>query len=182
MPILGVIASSRPTALGAYESIASSRLTSSSQSVVFSSIPSTYKHLQIRWAGAANDNYLYFTTNLGTSGKQARMTWYGGQFYNGFNGGGDPTYGTELHFGGIGGGNSAAGIIDILDYSSTTKKKTGYSRLVRPFAPDSQYSVNNMMWFACGDSTSAISSVTLQGTPTYPLETGTTVSLYGIKG
>ena len=184
MPILGTIASSTRQGLStsSYESIASSRLTSASAAVTFSSIPSTFKHLQIRWAGAANDNYMYLTTNLGTTGNQSRMSWYGGQFYLGIGGSGDATYGTELHFGGIGGGNSAAGIIDILDYSSTTKKKMGYSRLVRPFASDSQYSVNNMVYFNCGNSTSAINSVTFQGTPTYPLENGTTVSLYGIKG
>jgi hypothetical protein len=171
-----------PAASGSYESIASSRLTSTSAAITFSSIPQTFKHLQVRWAGACGDDYMYFTTNLGNTGNQSRMSWYGGQFLNGIGGAQDATRGVELHFGGIGVTNSAVGIIDILDYSSTAKKKMGYSRLVRPFAADSQYSVNNMVFFNCGNSTTAINSVTIQANPSYPLIVGTTVSLYGIKG
>jgi hypothetical protein len=166
----------------AYESIASTRLTSSSQSITFSSIPQTFKHLQIRWAGACGDDYMYFTTNNGNAGNQGRLSLYGGAYYTSVTGGQDATYGTEIHFGGIGSLYPAAGIIDIMDYTNNSKVKMGLSRLTRPYPPSNQYTVNNMVPFSCGTGTGAITSVTLQAKAAYPLIGGTTVSLYGIKG
>jgi hypothetical protein len=176
---------SEPSVL-AYESIASTRLSSPQAAVTFSSIPQGFKHLQVRWTGGCGDDYIYLTTNLGNSGGAGRITNYGNTWYNGggtVSGGQDATYGHELHFGGIGGANPAAGVIDILDYSSTTKGKIALSRLARTFYPDNQYSVNNITFFNLGNgATGAINSVTLQAKAAYPLVAGTTVSLYGIKG
>ena len=52
MPILGIMASAMSGNLfapsGAYDSIATTTLSSSASSITFSSIPATYTHLQIR--------------------------------------------------------------------------------------------------------------------------------------
>jgi hypothetical protein len=49
MPILGIIASSKLTVSNSYESIATTTVGSGgSATVTFSSIPATYKHLQVR--------------------------------------------------------------------------------------------------------------------------------------
>ena len=171
--------------VGSFESIASTRFTSNTAGVTFSSIPQNFKHLQIRWAGATvGGDYMYFTTNLGQSGSflQGRISNYGNSWYTNQGVQSDSTYGIELHFGGIDNNYPAAGVIDLMDYSSTTKAKIGLSRLTRSYS-DPQYSVNNIVNFNCGlTSTNAITSVTFQSKSAYPLCTGTTVSLYGIKG
>jgi hypothetical protein len=183
----GLGASAAPAAAsGAFESIASTRFTSNTAGVTFSSIPQTFSHLQIRWVGATvGGDYVYFTTNLGQSGSfsQGRISNYGNSWNTSQGVQSDATYGIELHFGGIDNNYPAAGVIDVMDYSSTTKVKIGLSRLTRPYTPDVQYSVNNIVNFNCGlTSTAAITSVTLQAKAAYPLCTGTTVSLYGRKG
>lgn len=48
MPILGIVASGADVAGTAFESIASATGTGSSGTITFSSIPSTYQHLQLR--------------------------------------------------------------------------------------------------------------------------------------
>jgi len=168
--------------VGVFESIQSTALGSNTSAVTFSSIPQTFTHLQLRWVtGTTTGDYIYFKTNLGTGGKTSRISNYGNTWYNNFNYAQDATYGVELHFGGIDNTYPAAGVIEIMDYSSTTKSKLAMSRLFRGFVT-SQYTVNNLMIWECGTSTSAINSVTLQANPSYPLTTGTVVSLYGIKG
>ncbi len=47
-PILGTIASSWKSEIGNYYSISSETLSSTSSTITFSSIPSTYKHLELR--------------------------------------------------------------------------------------------------------------------------------------
>jgi hypothetical protein len=168
-------------ALGAFEAIASTRLTSNQAAITFSSIPQNYKHLQIRWAGATSGgDYLYLRSNIMPT-KTSRIALLGTEFYNRANYDGDATYGSELWFGGIDVSEPAIGVIDILDYSSTTKIKQAKSLLVRPHSTgpyNSLISIINQF----GTSTVAIDSITFQAKASYPLCTGTTVSLYGIKG
>ena len=166
-----------------YESIASIILGSNTEAVTFSSIPQTFKHLQLRWfGGTVGGNYMFVRTNLGNGGTQGRITNYGLIYYNNSSVSQDATYGCELHQGGIDSTIPAAGVIDILEYSSTTKGKIGTSRCARPFTPDYQYTVNNYVYFTCGTSTAAVTSVTLSGNASYPLATYTEVALYGIRG
>lgn len=48
MPILGIMASSMQGAVGDYESIATTTLSTATASITFSGIPATYTHLQVR--------------------------------------------------------------------------------------------------------------------------------------
>ncbi len=166
----------------AYESIQTITTTGLTGSIDFTSIPQTYKHLQIRClsAGQTNTNVrMRFNNDSGTNysyhGIQAG-TGYGSSVY--------ANYGTsqtsimlfdqQL--------NSStyynATICDILDYSSTVKNKQSATQSgVQP------NSTNFFLYFESGlwRSNSAITQITI-----YPFSNsfyaGSTFALYGIKG
>ncbi len=168
-------------ALGSFDAIASTTLTSSQAAISFNSIPQDYKHLQIRWVGATvGGDYMYIKSNIFPT-KVSRMALLGTTIYNAANYDSDATYGTEIWFGGIDVSEPASGIIDILDYSNTTKVKQAKILLVRPHSTGPYNSLITLI-NQFGTSTSAINSITFQSKPSYPLCAGTTVSLYGIKG
>jgi hypothetical protein len=173
---------------GDFESIATAVGTGSSNTITFSSIPSTYKHLQVR--GFYRDTYtgldttfalfvhfngdtsdLYNAHRLQADGSTVTGTpdnrsgkfpiWYAG-------------YSTQT-FSTVGG----VMIMDIHDYTSTTKNKT-----VRTFSGVSDNNVGGngvALQTALYRSTNAISSITLVADGT-AFATNTVYSLYGIKG
>ena len=167
---------------GSYESIATSTPTSGS-SVTFSSIPSTYKHLQIRYSiitDAYSDIRLRFNGDT-ASNYPSHGLWGRGNGSVGAEGY-TATTSAMIYSNNIEGTTATypnVGIIDILDYASTTKNKT-----IRTFAgddnngntnPNSMVQLNSAAWL----STAAANSVTIiSGT----YAAGTTFSLYGIKG
>lgn len=114
-----------------YESIASVTVGSGgSASASFTSIPSTYKHLQLRWIGRASQANtglgVYMRINGNTGSNYARH-WLRG---NGSTASAaNATSATQIDIGGVSGANSPSGIfgvgiIDILDYTNTNKYKT----------------------------------------------------------
>jgi len=131
-PILGIIASSKLKATTSFESIATVSVGSGGQSTVsFTSIPSTYKHLQLRLiarggSGSSNDSYLNLTFNsIGSSVYAAHQLFGNGSSAqaNAF------SSQSVIYLNRIAGGStnsSTFGIIvmDILDYASTSKNKT----------------------------------------------------------
>lgn len=135
-PILGIFASANQgqyISTASFESIATVTVgAGGSSSISFSSIPSTYKHLQIRAIARdsntnTNINSLYITFN-GVGGSS-----YAWHRLEGF-GSGTPTAGSATSQGniwigpaatnGYTSGIFAAHIIDILDYQNTNKYKT----------------------------------------------------------
>jgi hypothetical protein len=124
-----------PTIATAYQSIATVTVGSGGQSTIsFTSIPSTFKHLQIRYiARSTNANsfagFIYANFNNDTTS---------GNYYarHRLNGRGDNLVYSDASAGSgaseisyVAGGNTAAngfssGIIDVIDYTSTTKNKT----------------------------------------------------------
>ena len=132
MPVLGIVASQISGHLfapsGAYDSIATTTLTTTAGSVTFSSIPATYTHLQIRYsAQGAGVTYgkITFNSDTGTNyythllegdGSTATSVAYAGSTFNGIVVGAAGFITTANIFNG--------GIIDILDYTSTNKNKT----------------------------------------------------------
>lgn len=179
MPILGVLASSVQKAVESFDSIATQTLASDSSSVTFSSIPSTYKDLHVRYV-AKNINSgitdVYLTFN-GDGGGNYSKSW----IFT-FDGAGPYESGndTGLSLGYTAGNDSSvygAGVIDIPDYAVTTKNKTC------TYLTGNEKSSGNTTTLVIGAgqwrSTSAISSLTLScGT----FATGSTFELYGIKG
>jgi hypothetical protein len=165
-----------PAAPTAYESIATVTSTGSSAILTFSSIPSTYKSLQIRGIYQGTGGFLmtlnnsaaatyatHYLNGNGTSATSGNATYSAG--YLNFTT--TPT-GTTNTF--------HASVIDILDYSSTVKNKT-----LRIFdGYDQNGSGNATLWSGLWGNTSAITSIELDSNGTWV--NGTTFALYGIKG
>ena len=174
-----------------FESIATASGTGSAATITFSSIPSTYKHLQIRFIakdtenlGSINNNTLTLTANSITSyyyhqllgnGTSASTAWSGGVNSNiSFNQSVPSSFSGQADL-------FCAGIIDILDYANTNKNKT-----IRAIVgtdgnnTSTQYKVQ----FNSGliNSTAAISSLTLGIGGGGNLTSTSRFALYGIKG
>ena len=187
MPVLGIIASQisghlfGPT--GAYDSIATTTLGSSQTTVTFSSIPSTYTHLQIRMltkSGHAGieDGYVRLNSDTGsnyswhiTTGNGSSTAAYSGT-----------SAGFMRGFRQVGNSSSAnvfsGSVIDILDYANTSKNKT-----IRSLSGyDNNGSGDMALYSGSWMSTTAVSTITLT------TETGSNFlqysqfALYGIKG
>ena len=176
--ILGILGSSGVVAGGNYESIATVTVGSGGTSFAeFTSIPSTYKHLQIRCSirGTAN-NYQLVRLNSDSANNYAYHYMYGtgsaigaGNVTSTSSMGFTDTTNTASIFNGL--------IIDILDYTSTTKNKTlrgfgGFDTNGAGFL-----SMNSGLWFKTPEAVT-----TVRFTP----DTGSyaeysSFALYGIK-
>lgn len=172
-------------AAGAFESIASTTLTSTTTSVTFSSIPSDYQHLQIRFIGRFNDtgigiDWTYLRLNGVTTSTYATHRLFGdGSSVTAAGNANYPFIGIPncIPFNGTTANTFGGVIIDIHDYASTNKNKT-----VRAFAgADLNGSGNIGLTSGFLNSTSAITSITLYGS-SVSWVAGSTFSLYGIKG
>ena len=181
-PLIGIIASSGVAAsTTAYESIATVNASGSSSVLTFSSIPSTYQHLQIR--GIARDgagSSITMTFNSDTSGNYARHRLTGNGSAAAASGSASTNFIPLLGAAGIGVASNtfAALIIDILDYANTSKYKT--ARALNGLDENGSGGVElaSGLW----QSTSAISTVTLTNGGANNFSTGTQFALYGIKG
>ena len=187
---LGIMDGAGGAAGGSFESIATAVGTGSSATITFSSIPSTYKHLQIR--GIYRDTRtvntidvpisIRFNSDSGGNYISHQLTGNGSAASGASSGTGDDKI--NIYNAGVTDGTSAgivgASIIDIIDYASTTKNKT-----VRGFAggdantasTDFKVSLSSGLWI----NTAAVTSITVFGTAAN-LSTSTVFSLYGIKG
>lgn len=166
---------------GAYELIATANGTGSSGTITFSSIPSTYKHLQIRGVskntGTSTDFRINFNSDTSTNHATHRLVGNGSTMSSGvFNGTTYLSYPSGLLAITTTANAHSGVILDILDYTSTTKNKT--VRLLGGYA-DSVSSVGlySGLWI----NTSAISSIDLKA-GTNNFSSTTRFSLYGIKG
>jgi hypothetical protein len=194
-PILGIIASSisgSKAVTNSYESIATVTVGAlGATSVGFTSIPATYKHLQLRITGRGNASSadrvsITVKVNSDTGSNYANHS---------LGGDGSSAFATQATSQGVGVNNYMAGIsaivgslgaanaygvsiVDILDYANTNKYKT-----FRSLAGQDQNSSSGRIVFVSGlwQSTSAITTLDLN------LESGlwnqySSVALYGIKG
>jgi hypothetical protein len=184
-PILGIFASAQQSAfvVGDYESIATVNGTGSSGTITFSSIPSTYQHLQLRvisrGTASANDAYFArFNSDTGGNYYQIHVLYGTGSAAGAFASG---TSATLIQLSDIVGSSStastyAAQVTDILDYSNTNKYKT--VRTLYGFDTNGAGTValSSGLWM----STSAISSIVLT-TSSGNFATNSSFALYGIK-
>jgi hypothetical protein len=184
MPILGIIASSIQNAIAnasSYESIATVS-GSGVSTITFSSIPATYKHLQLRimlllpdgsnvalrFNGDTGANYaLHYMMGNGNNTSASNST-SANQISNISMANNSTTY-------------PGVSIANIIDYASTTKYKT-----VRHFTgtEDNDTQGYQSIRLASGlwQSTSAVTSITLFNTSATNFGTNTSIALYGIKG
>jgi len=171
------ITGSGGASLSSYESIATATATGSQSALTFSSIPSTYKHLQIRGINrTAAGGGVNLTINSDTGANYAQHRLEGN--------------GTTASAAGFASQNNipvssnstaadtmAVSIMDILDYGSTSKYKT--FRVFRGFDANGSGSViiTSGLWM----NTNAITSITLTNASANNFDSTTTFALYGIK-
>ena len=174
-----------PVAPNSFESIATVSVGSGgSSSISFTSIPSTYQHLQLRYlCRDARSAYNDSPVDLIFNGSSA--TAYSKHFLQGYGSGvnaGAETSQTYMRLEGAGNNTQSsafgAGITDILDYTSTTKNKTVRQLFGVDKNGDGIVRLVSGLWYA---SPVAITSITL--TPfTSPFAQYSQFALYGIKG
>lgn len=190
-PILGIWAS-QGKVQGNFESIATVTVGSGGQSsITFNSIPSTYKHLQIR--GIARDNrastwidtlfiqcnsdttagnyYSHYLAGNGSSASSGAITGSGSPNAIGFGIGLTGAANVSTSFAPI--------IIDILDYSNTNKYKTFKTITGVEDNTNGSIRIYSGLWM----SASALDSLTLQGgNAGISFQQYSHFALYGIKG
>jgi hypothetical protein len=173
-------------AVGDYDSIATAVGTGSSGTITFSSIPSTYTHLQIRYiardARGVTADSLQIQFNGDTGSNYMRYHLLGGDGTTATSEAGT-TSNTFINFGNAAGASASAnmysaGVVDILDYSSTLKNKT--TRTLDGFDFNGSGQAN--LWSGLWMSTAAINSITIVGATGANFTTATQFALYGIKG
>jgi len=175
----GLIGSFATASTNSYESIATVSGTGSSGTITFSSIPSTYKHLQIRasYQASTTDNP-YMRVGGGSIDSGGNYSWHH-LFGNGAavnqNGNGSQSF---TYFGySQNSTNPNAGIIDILDYASTSKNKT--FRILA--GQDNNGGGEVALWSGSWqNSSTAIGTISLITAGTF--STDSRFALYGIKG
>lgn len=183
--LAGIIASSGGAAAGgSYESIATVTVgAGGTTNISFTSIPSTYQHLQIRWlarnssiSGANNYN---MTFNNDTSSVYAVHDLYG----NGTSAASQAAssraniWTTFVPGSGATANTFAAGVIDILDYANTNKYKTSRQLSGYDLNGSGEVRLTSGLW----QSTTAINRIDIGlSSPTYVQYSS--FALYGIKG
>jgi hypothetical protein len=182
---LGLLSQGGGAAAGDFELISTTLLTSSAASVAFTSIPATYKHLQIR-ATVRSDRALGIDTlTMRFNSDSSANYWTHGMYGNGsaasvlalganssiYAGRTTDSLNTASAF--------APNIIDILDYLSTNKNKT----IRCLFGADT---VGSYPWQGIHSgswgSTAAITAIDILPITGPNFVSGSRFSLYGIKG
>jgi hypothetical protein len=177
-----------PAASGDFESIASVLLTSNAAQINFTSIPNTYKHLQIRGMGrviAPSTGQTDGQIQVGSSNTIDTGSNYARQDFGGFSSTpfANSSTGTSNGFvwvlprDGEGAGEYYPFLIDILDYADTNKKK-----MIRSLTGGSFADANSIIYFASVlyNSTDAINCIRFSSNSQFTDKTE--VALFGIKG
>ena len=181
-PILGVTASSiLLSKQTSFQSIATATVDSGgASSITFSSIPSTYTHLQLRCLGMNNGNYwMQFQANGVTSSSNYtghRLQGDGSSITADYLG----VYSTSFMYGSLSPASSIGGnacIVDILDYTNTSKYKTFR------FLGGDDKNGGGYVGLISGLflSTSAISSLTIYLSSSASFQQYSQFALYGVK-
>jgi hypothetical protein len=187
MPILGIMASqiSGHLSTAAYDSIQTVTVGSGGQaSISFTSIPGTYKHLQIRAISRDNGVGVYntykVTYNGDTASNYSEHAVYGQNintvdYFGNATRTGMVVYATPSA---VAASIFGTQVIDILDYTNTNKYKTQ-----RSIGAVSENDNNNLITFMSGSwrSSSAITSITITANGT-TFQEYSHFALYGIKG
>ena len=163
----------------AYELIATAFGTGSSGTITFSSIPSTYKHLEIRYTAknTATNRLINLTFNGITNPYRLhRLSGNGSVVFSSESGTAPAIEMADFAASSTTTGAVSAGVINILDYASSSKITT-----IRALA--GQAGAENSTHLASGAlfNTTAITSLTFT-TGSGSFATTTRFSLYGIKG
>ena len=181
--------------MGSYFKIASTRLTGNQSSITLGSIPTTYKHLQLRLkvrgqsgepSGSGAVVFYFNSISSGTNYPRQNFYCWGTNFVTAFYNNTDQMT-VGLYMRGGGPANYSNGLVcEILDYASTSKYKLlrAYGGVAGDQASGAQNNSGaglGMGWLATNNPTSTqITSITI--TPDQSgFGAGTTFSIYGIK-
>jgi len=171
------ITGSGGASLSSFESISSASGTGSSGTITLSSIPSTFKHLQLRIAVFASAGSCVIRVNGDSGSNYARHVLRGNGSAASAFGVASTTEAASLFPGGISSTYADVAIIDILNYGSTSAYKTFRIFSGQDFNTSSGYlEMTSGLWM----STSAINSISVINA-SQNWTTDTRVSLYGIK-
>ena len=173
-----------PAASVSWESIAT--YTSTNPAVAFTSIPSTFKHLQLRWFARTNrpdpNGYLAWRINNDASTNYGQAYWYkeaGVSLQTGAGAGGTE-FGTNS-LGGTGAGLAwGSGEVTFFNYANTNMNKS-----ILMWSGDTRTNLTgDTGYHAFGyKSTGAISRIDfIAGYQVTALESGSIFALYGMKG
>ena len=189
MPILGIIASQNyPRSTTAYESIATTTVGGGgSSTITFSSIPSTFKHLQLRYiarsaqVGNASSLILRFNSDTGSNYYAYHEIFADGSTAAAY---ADSTA-TLSQVDQIPAANKTAsvfgvGVIDLLDYTSTSKNKT--IRFLDGWDSNGTGSVVFGSSLYKPSTIAAISTITITDAYAQNFVQYSQFALYGIKG
>jgi hypothetical protein len=185
MPILGVVASSISGRLSSFESIATATAGSGgTSSVSFTSIPSTFSHLQIRFIATTNDgnyNAALIRFNSDSGSNYAWRAMYGSASGVGSEAAYSDGAIRSISIGGTTQGSAfTLSIINILDYGSTSKNKSSRWITGQDSNGAGYGQQGTGLWM---NNTTAITSITIT-----PITGGSvfreysSFALYGIKG
>jgi hypothetical protein len=185
-PILGIMASQisghlAPPAVG-FVSISTTTVGSGGQaSITFSSIPQTFKHLQIRGTTPyqSSVNGVFARPNNDTGANYTFHQIYGNGSVAGVNASTGETWANISTSSGASGYNSVS-VTDILDYTNTNKYKTFRNLTGHDTngAGGNTISLRSALWM----STAAITSLVIQFDNSQNLAQYTSFALYGIQG
>lgn len=181
--IVGLLDAPIPASTNSYESIQTIPVTTTTADVTFTSIPSTYKHLQIRMfvqqnSATENNDILEFQFNGDTSANYRQHSIRG-------DGASALAADNTLSAGWVDrciprvGSSSFGGVImDILDYTSTSKNKTVRSLGGFDRNGGGIITLSSSLWFKTPE---AITSIKLKP-QSASWTANSTFALYGIKG
>ena len=175
---LGIFASANQSAgATSYESIATTTLNTTTATVTFSSIPSTYTHLQIRGIARTNRANSIDSLEFQINGNSPTK-------YHEIRGNGSTASGSSGNVanGIIPGSNAGSNVFgvfvaDILDYTNTNKNKT--IRTLCGYDDNGSGEIDFTSSF--NNSTSAVTSLTIAVGTQNSFVQYTTFALYGIK-
>jgi len=189
MPILGIMASSVLKVTNSYESIATVTIGSGgSATATFSSIPGTYKHLQIRSiarsANAALSEDIVAVFNSDTGSNYTNHLLVGNGSTAAAYSGTSQTYVKSVTY--AAGATASAnifggGIMDILDYTNTNKYTTTRALIgmdLNSASTTAQLQFFSALWL----NTSAITNITIKCATGANISEYSSFALYGIKG
>jgi len=175
-PFAGAIA-------GSYESIATTTVGSTSQTTVtFSSIPSTYKHLQVRFMAKGNFAANYYSTAMRFNSDSGSNYSYHALSGNGSSVSASGSYPQANVFFTVAGTNPTnifgIGVIDILDYANTNKYKTVRTLNGIDTNGDGVVRLESSVW----SNTAAITNISFTTAGYGDWLQYSSFALYGIKG
>jgi hypothetical protein len=188
MPILGVIASSRQTAVADTGAMFPLQVVTvgaaGASSVSFTNIPNTYSHLQIRWIARddfnsqASDANMRFNSDSGSN-----YSWHqligDGSSAQAYASTSQTAARTGIIVGSTGGSNVfGSTVLDILDYANTNKNKTIRNLAGWDGNGTGSIALNSAAWL----STSAITSITITPRVGTNFQQYSQFALYAVKG